>query len=592
MKKLFFTLGLLLISLQSNAQDIEYKEYSYAEFFQMIEEEEDSVFEMSNIQLTYEQTRDSLFYVNRIAFNNSQYSRENDLVVTKKLVLTNVHFNSARNFSGLHKIKFLKNVSLQSLSGSLSINKSTFVEGLDIRSSNQYQLERLNILSSTIKGQFRLIGDQTIAPYVQIADNQINTETTSIMLESLRQFFLVYNQFKSQSIRIQLPLESEVISSQQNLLNNSFDSKDFSLALNASASIMTNVMIANESIHPIFLFISDLQVGNRIEWQTFSDKVIDGSTYYEWARPSQYRYSNLNGFEPDSDLKSDRNIRHYLEHARIEDRLVHEAEITIRSKFYDHYRSIHNIASANAVYLEIKDLETERLAYLYHQNPSFDSFFTLQINRFLKVFSDYGTRPAKAVVFSFYVILAFALVYLFFPNSWDSHGKDRIFHRYAFFLKYMRKDAGLHEVYLDEKKDEIMHHDEFKQLIIDSNKAVPPFFIKSALYLYKWTHSGALITSALLKRTDIMKGTWEDLPPANRIAKGFLLISAFLLVLIWDLIVKTLNALMLSINTFTALGFGEIPIKGLPRYLAIIQGFIGWFMLTIFSVSLISQLLN
>jgi len=35
-----------------------------------------------------------------------------------------------------------------------------------------------------------------------------------------------------------------------------------------------------------------------------------------------------------------------------------------------------------------------------------------------------------------------------------------------------------------------------------------------------------------------------------------------------------------------------IPIKGLPRYLAIIQGFIGWFMLTIFSVSLISQLLN
>ena len=61
---------------------------------------------------------------------------------------------------------------------------------------------------------------------------------------------------------------------------------------------------------------------------------------------------------------------------------------------------------------------------------------------------------------------------------------------------------------------------------------------------------------------------------------------------IYDLIIKMLNALMLSMNTFTTLGFGEIPIKGLPRYLAIIQGFIGWFMLTIFSVSLISQLLN
>ena len=49
---------------------------------------------------------------------------------------------------------------------------------------------------------------------------------------------------------------------------------------------------------------------------------------------------------------------------------------------------------------------------------------------------------------------------------------------------------------------------------------------------------------------------------------------------------------MLSVNAFTTLGFGEIPIKGVPRYLAIIEGFIGWFMLTIFSVALISQLLN
>jgi len=70
------------------------------------------------------------------------------------------------------------------------------------------------------------------------------------------------------------------------------------------------------------------------------------------------------------------------------------------------------------------------------------------------------------------------------------------------------------------------------------------------------------------------------------------LIGAFCVVLIYDIFIKMLNALMLSINTFTTLGFGEIPIKGLPRYLAIIQGFIGWFMLTIFSVSLITQLLK
>ena len=89
-----------------------------------------------------------------------------------------------------------------------------------------------------------------------------------------------------------------------------------------------------------------------------------------------------------------------------------------------------------------------------------------------------------------------------------------------------------------------------------------------------------------------MKGTWSDLPVSQRWWKGILLIGAFSIAIFYDLIIKMLNALMLSINTFTTLGFGEIPIKGLPRYLAIIEGFIGWFMLTIFSVSLISQLLN
>jgi len=58
------------------------------------------------------------------------------------------------------------------------------------------------------------------------------------------------------------------------------------------------------------------------------------------------------------------------------------------------------------------------------------------------------------------------------------------------------------------------------------------------------------------------------------------------------IIVSFANALTLSINSFVTLGFGHIPTKGLARYFTIFQGFIGWFLLTIFSVSLISQVLN
>jgi hypothetical protein len=61
---------------------------------------------------------------------------------------------------------------------------------------------------------------------------------------------------------------------------------------------------------------------------------------------------------------------------------------------------------------------------------------------------------------------------------------------------------------------------------------------------------------------------------------------------VYALFIRALNAITLSLNTFSTLGFGEIPTKGLARYVAIIQGFIGWFLLSVFLVSLISQVLN
>ena len=156
----------------------------------------------------------------------------------------------------------------------------------------------------------------------------------------------------------------------------------------------------------------------------------------------------------------------------------------------------------------------------------------------------------------------------------------------------MNNKSGIHEVYLENQKPELLEFDDFKNLVDKQGKSVPKFFTATALPLYKWAISSTKLSASILKRVDIMKGSWSDLPQSKRIWKSILLIGAFTLAVIYDILIKMLNALMLSINTFTTLGFGEIPIKGLPRYLAIIQGFIGWFMLTIFSVSLISQLLN
>jgi len=55
------------------------------------------------------------------------------------------------------------------------------------------------------------------------------------------------------------------------------------------------------------------------------------------------------------------------------------------------------------------------------------------------------------------------------------------------------------------------------------------------------------------------------------------------------LLVHLINSFTLSLNSFVTLGFGNIPTTGLARYLCIIQGFFGWFLLSLFTVALINQ---
>jgi hypothetical protein len=63
-------------------------------------------------------------------------------------------------------------------------------------------------------------------------------------------------------------------------------------------------------------------------------------------------------------------------------------------------------------------------------------------------------------------------------------------------------------------------------------------------------------------------------------------------VVLQQALVRAINSLTLSLNAFSTLGFGEIPVLGAARYVAVVEGFLGWFLLSIFSVSLISQILQ
>lgn len=61
--------------------------------------------------------------------------------------------------------------------------------------------------------------------------------------------------------------------------------------------------------------------------------------------------------------------------------------------------------------------------------------------------------------------------------------------------------------------------------------------------------------------------------------------------LIFIISLSMVNALTLSLNAFTTLGFGAIPTRGAAKYFCVFEGFLGWFLLSIFTVALFNQVL-
>lgn len=598
-------------SIISFSQETEYKQYSYSQFFEMIEAETDTVFELKNTIIKYNPSSDSLFKTPLKKYFSISYTREDTIVVDKALKLSNVYFDNG-NFASdndnqaiIHHIKFLREVEFFNTAFNKIVH-STFYKKVIIRDdasfydelksvqNKGYQSflqwfrrcnfkEGLHYFSNAITDNPRPIFFEVYNSTIGTTNEKKNANHTLIRIgnqfgfsfvdnvfdgighvrfiaNTAYQYIITGNKFLDQEVFIDIP-SAEV---SQLIINNNIIGRTTSMAWESYSSNYT------------------------IGWKQFNNNMVS------WDNYSNYFYNEDQYNSKPELLQKDvrTSLKLFLDSIRIKNEIVYKGEIKFKGKFHRMYKEQYDNDLANIVYTEIKDLETERLAYLNEINPSFKTYFTWKVNQFLKLFSNYGTEPARAIIFSMYVILFFALIYLFFPNSWDSHGKNRLVDRYNFFFKYMKRKAGIHEVYLEGQREELMSYNQFRDNITRSEQKVPKFFIITALPLYRWAISGTKLSATILRRFDVMKGAWNDLPQNKRIWKSILLIGTFIIAVVYDLIIKILNALMLSINTFTTLGFGEIPIKGLPRYLAIIQGFIGWFMLTIFSVSLISQLLN
>ena len=532
--------------------------------------------------------------------------RTDTIVINKILELTNVQIlNSHLSDEGyFNLIRFTNKVTLNNQISAhfleCSFEKPVYIQlkiDRNFISPSDLQLfsiPELDIMDSQFKSGLHIgqsINDHEENRNIGLSGNKFSNSNLkteyntsfSIGLKKNARLYFQNNEFKEK-------VESKFVLGQSDLSvikNNIFTE---STLIYTDDEIQVLQLEDNKFSKYVFFQLPELRPRYSIKWPDLSGKLIQ---YWAFTyKLLELQVDQKSQFKPRNTNPTDENISYYLDSIKIQDESVFREESKLRGLLYEHYKSQHDIVYASSVYVELKDLETQRLAYIYRTDPSFDNFFQWKVNQFLKIFSNYGTKPSKAIIFSVRVIVFFALIYLFFPNYWDSHGKDRILHRYSFFFKYLNQEAGLHDVYLEGKRDELTHYEGFKNFFEENGKTVPKFFLATALPLYRWSIASTKTSSWFLSKVDIFRGRWSELPPAQKAAKTMLLSLTFTIALLYDIFIKMLNALMLSINTFTTLGFGEIPIKGLPRYLAIIQGFIGWFMLTIFSVSLISQLLN
>ena len=608
MRRILTLLAFVMVfSLLAQEEDEKYLEYNFSEFFQMIEESEDSIFTLKNAQIVLDTLVDQAYFTKYGTAAGYQTPKRQDTIHIRKAVnLENVfldpYYNGTIDCIGLiHNVVFHENVTLRNVFGEFQnchfkeTTRVWFTENVPemlLSNFGKSRFERFHFQKCVFEKDPRIIsfgGFNEASSLTFLVDDCVFKSNpigngSWISLSDFNRVTFSENIYEGADALAMLFYSNNQISIEGNDISNRWTSIHLGGEDNGEVGI-----VDNRFGFALGLKLSESIPNLTMDWNQLGSGVFERDNFFDFV------FQKYEGLEKDSfeaKLFDREEISLYRESIRITNNKYFKAEMRLLGILTSVYKRQHDTQSSNASFIALKDLETERLAYLYGQDPSFGAFFEWKVNQFLKLFSDYGTKPSKAIVMSVYVILAFALIYLFFPNHWDSHGRMRIMDRLRFFLKYSKQEEGAKEVYLEEKNEELVPFEEFKTYFEEHGKKAPGFFYAIAMPLYKWSVSGTRLVSGMLGKVDVLKGTWENTPKSQRWLKSSLVIGAFLFAFLYDLFIKILNAVMLSINTFTTLGFGEIPIKGLPRYLAIIQGFIGWFMLTIFSVSLISQLLN
>jgi len=243
--------------------------------------------------------------------------------------------------------------------------------------------------------------------------------------------------------------------------------------------------------------------------------------------------------------------------------------------------------------LKLKDLETTKKMYDYYNDTKTENWFNWKGSIFLKWYSDHGTNPFKALSYCFWVVIYFSLFYFIFYNDWDKIDRKFLIKRFNSAMDYFTTEKRIEDFYSTTHDKEMTTFTEFKETL-EKNKVHMPSMLNSlAKPIYQISLFRYKLLSFFYKKAEFMEGRkWLDLKKKDRYLIGTLTFFLTISYIIYLISIRALNSLTLSINAFSTLGFGQIPVRGFTKYVAIIEGFIGWFLLSIFLVSILNQMMN
>ncbi len=247
---------------------------------------------------------------------------------------------------------------------------------------------------------------------------------------------------------------------------------------------------------------------------------------------------------------------------------------------------------ADAV-IALKDFQTKKKMYKYYQNSDIINLLNWRGGQFLGIYCDYGLNPFKALKYCFYVMLIFSIFYFFFYSDWDKIDRAFLIKKFSNIVDYFSSEKRIQDFYTDSHNAEMKTFLDFK-LLLELNRVHTPFFLYLiAKPLYKLSLLRYKFLNYLYNKAEFMAGKrWGDLNIKERYAIGFITMILLFLYIIYLIFIRVLNSVILSLNAFSTLGFGQIPVRGFTKYITIIEGFVGWFLLGVFIVSLLNQMSN